>query len=117
MLLLMALALLQTRIAFAACLGGAAQASGAACCEVPGSMLDASDAPLARLCADHCVRPFAPHEPDQKVFVPPGKTLAWVADRFVVHPTAVPKAAPRQFLAELRVEGRHLLYRLQRLLI
>lgn len=119
MLLLAAFALLQARIAFADCLGGTMQASEAACCQVSGDMLDANDAPMARLCVDHCARPFAPHEPNQKVFVTLVETPALAANRPVVHPTAVSKISPRQFLAELQVDGRRhlLLYRLQRLLI
>jgi hypothetical protein len=117
MLLLAALALLQARIAFADCPGGTTQASEAACCQVSGDMLDANDAPMARLCVDHCVRPFAP--PNQKVFVTLVETPALAANRPVVHPTAVPKISPRRFLSEPQVEGRRhlLLYRLQRLLI
>jgi hypothetical protein len=116
MLLLAALALLQARIAFAACLGGTTQ--GSECCQVSGDMLDANDAPMARLCVDHCVRPFAPHEPNQKVFVTLVETPALAANRPVVHPTAVSKISPRRFLAEHAEDRRHLLlYRLQRLLI
>jgi hypothetical protein len=118
MLLLAALALLQARIAFADCLGGPSQASETACCQISGDMLDANEAPMARLCVDHCVRPFAPHESNQKVFVTLVETPALAANWPVVHPTAVSKISPRRFLAE-QLEGRRhlLLYRLQRLLI
>lgn len=118
MLLLAALALLQTRVAFADCVGGAGQASEMACCQVSGDMLDATDAPLTRVCVDQCARPFAVHEPNQKVFVTLVETPKWAAHRPVAHPAAISKVSLRQFLAGPRIEGCHLLlHRLQRLLI
>jgi hypothetical protein len=118
-LLLAALALLQARVAFADCLGATTQVSEAACCQVSSNMLDANDAPMARLCVDHCVQPFAPYEPNQKVSVTFVRTPALAANRPVVYPTAVSKISLRRFMSEPQVEGgRHLLlYRLQRLLI
>ncbi len=107
-----ALVLLQARIALADYLASATEKWEAACCAASGeTTIDANRAPLSGLCVDHCIRPFAPRGANQKVFVPLAETSTWMASSFVA------EGPPRQFLAEQRVEGRHLLYRLQRLLI
>ena len=119
--LLIALAMLQVRVAFAGCLAGpqVASASGAACCDEGDMPQDMSNAPDAQalMCAEHCLKPYAAKDADSPVAG--GLQVSGPAGPLGVEPKVY---LPLDVRAQFAVSDAHpphtrLIYVLQRLLI
>lgn len=120
-LFLVALALLQVRVAFAGCFtGGSALPEAAAqCCLMPGENTGQAVPDCgtpARLCDNQCVRPSAPQESKNNVFASFPEAPAWIREPRVSVLPATTGSNSRRFLTGPPVTHQ-LIYRLQRLLI
>lgn len=116
-LLLVALALLQVRAAFAECLvkdHGEREAAMPCCEAIAGGAGMGVSQDLA--CADHCLRANARQESTDAV--PTAETRTPIPDLSIIgHVAAAPDPPLRRLLTRPQTAGHPLIYRLQRLLI
>ena len=117
---LVALLLLQVRIASAVCFPSAGAAFDVAmqCCEAPGESIAPVEAGShfpAQLWSGHCARSVAPQQPE--IAVVPFFAQGWIIERSFAYVRAMTEPTVRLFLTGPYPTGPHLIYLLQRLLI